>query len=495
MSEQPSNYVSRSTSESLWRDEARLADALEIAGGVGTWDWDLKTDRIYANERFATLFGVDPVVARTTGAPSAEYMAAIHPEDQHIVVNGTQKALATVGPYVVEFRLPQKDGEDLWIYALGHVYADADGNLSRFPGAAMDITQRKQTEMELQAARDRATAILESIPDGFFTLDRNYCFVYVNKVAEKILGARREDLIGKSVWEVYPGTGDSELPARYARVIGEKVVLEFQWFFKEWDRWFALKASPTNEGGLSVYFRDITIERAREHELVGANRELEEFAYVASHDLQEPLRAVKIYTQLLMMGVAGNDPPSRSYGTLIEDAATRMDTLIRDLLTFSRAAQRDEQPVGTADLSVSVAEANAVLQTAIIESGATIKVGTLPVVHGDTKQLAYVFQNLLSNALKYRKADIPLVVNVLAERHERHWVVSVNDNGLGFEQRFAERIFGLFKRLHGREYPGTGLGLAICQRVIERYGGRIWATSTPGQGSTFFFELPEAGAE
>ncbi len=495
MAEQPFNHELQKTSNSLWRGEARLAHALEVAGGVGTWDWDLKTDMIYSNERFATLFGVDPVVARTTGAPSAQYIAAIHPEDQHIVVNGTQKAIATVGPYAVEFRLPQKNGEDLWIHALGHAYVDADGNLSRFPGAAIDITSRKKTEMELQAARDRATAILESITDGFFTLDRNYCVRYVNKVAEEILGARREDMIGKSVWEVYPAAGDSELPAQYARVISEKIVLEFNWFFKEWERWFALKASPTSEGGLSVYFRDITVERAREHELLRANRELEEFAYVASHDLQEPLRAVKIYTQLLMRGVAGNDPPSRSFGKLIEDAATRMDLLIRDLLTFSRAVQRDDQPVGTADLSASVAEANAVLRTAIVESGATITVGPLPVVHGDTKQLAHVFQNLLSNSLKYRKADAPLVVDVHAEQHDRHWVVSVKDNGLGFEQRFAERIFGLFKRLHGQEYPGTGLGLAICQRVIERYGGRIWATSTPGQGSTFFFELPKAGAK
>src|SRR6266567_6267659 len=121
-------------SEALWKDEARLADALEVAGGVGTWDWDLKTDLIYANERFAKLFGVDPVVAATTGAPSADYIAAIHPEDQHIVVDATQHSIATVGPYVVEFRLPQKDGEDLWIYALGHAYCDPDGTMSRFPG-------------------------------------------------------------------------------------------------------------------------------------------------------------------------------------------------------------------------------------------------------------------------------------------------------------------------------------------------------------------------
>ena len=153
--------------ETLWRTEAHLAFALEVAGGVGTWDWDLKTDLIYCNERFAKLFSVDPAIAATEGVPSSDYIAAIHPEDQHIVVERTQQADATAGPYVVEFRLPQKNGPDLWIYALGHAYRDAKGAPSRFPGAAMDITQRKVMEKELEIARDEAQSILESITDGF----------------------------------------------------------------------------------------------------------------------------------------------------------------------------------------------------------------------------------------------------------------------------------------------------------------------------------------
>jgi PAS domain S-box-containing protein len=171
---QSAGFLRKIASEAMWKDEARLADALEVAGGVGTWDWDLKTDLIYANERFATLFGIDPIVAATTGAPSADYISAIHPEDQHIVVENTQHAIATVGPYVVEFRLPQTKGEDLWIYALGHAYADADGAMSRFPGAAMDITQRKKMEVDLKIARDRATSILESITDGFLSLAEDF---------------------------------------------------------------------------------------------------------------------------------------------------------------------------------------------------------------------------------------------------------------------------------------------------------------------------------
>lgn len=174
-----------------------------------------------------------------------------------------------------------------------------------------------------------------------------------------------------------------------------------------------------------------------------------------------------------------------------------MDTLIRDLLTYSRVAQREEKPPDAADLSDSLAEALSVLKSAIDESGVTINATPLPKVLGDTKQLAHVFQNLLSNAIKYRKKDAPLEINIRAHREKDRWIIAVNDNGVGFDQQYAERIFGLFKRLHGSEYPGIGLGLAICERVIERYGGRIWAEGALGEGATFSFEpsAPQTGTD
>jgi light-regulated signal transduction histidine kinase (bacteriophytochrome) len=133
-----------------------------------------------------------------------------------------------------------------------------------------------------------------------------------------------------------------------------------------------------------------------------------------------------------------------------------------------------------------------VLKNDIEECAAVITAESLPTVRGDTSQMAHVFQNLLSNALKYRKSEVPPAIRVSAEPDGRHWIVSVRDNGIGFDPRYAGRIFGLFKRLHTKEYPGTGLGLAICKRIVERYGGRIWAESTPGEGATFYFALPKA---
>lgn len=167
-----------------------------------------------------------------------------------------------------------------------------------------------------------------------------------------------------------------------------------------------------------------------------------------------------------------------------------MESLLRDLLTYSRTVHRDEFPIGRANLAEALDEAQSVLKNRIEESGAVVHSSSLPVVKGDTKQFSHVFQNLLSNALKYRKPDAPPDIHIWAEKQGKDWIVGVADNGIGFEPQYADKIFGLFKRLHKDEYEGTGLGLAICQRTVERYGGRIWAQGQPGKGATFFLAFP-----
>ena len=166
-----------------------------------------------------------------------------------------------------------------------------------------------------------------------------------------------------------------------------------------------------------------------------------------------------------------------------------MQALIQDLLAFSRVSYDDELPIGRADLSVSLGEALLMLKTQIEESGAVITSPALPVVLGDMPQMAQIFQNLLSNALKYRRADVSPQIQISVQLEANHSIISLRDNGIGFEPQYAQRIFGLFKRLHKDKYPGTGLGLAICQRIVERYGGRMWAEGRPGEGATFHFSL------
>jgi PAS domain S-box-containing protein len=236
---------------------------------------------------------------------------------------------------------------------------------------------------------------------------------------------------------------------------------------------------------------DITEQRRTEDELRRLNRELEEFAYVASHDLQEPIRMINIYTQLIAKNLDGANERVKPYAQFVEEGARRMQALIDDLLLFSRSVHYDEaQPGGAADLSSALEQAISVLKGRIEEAGAVITAGTLPNTRGDTQQLTQVFQNILSNSVKYRRSNVPLQIQISAEKEFDKWVICVRDNGIGFAPQYAERIFGLFKRLHKEEYPGTGLGLAICKRIVERYGGRIWAEGRPGEGTSFYFALP-----
>jgi light-regulated signal transduction histidine kinase (bacteriophytochrome) len=236
--------------------------------------------------------------------------------------------------------------------------------------------------------------------------------------------------------------------------------------------------------------------RRRNQELERTNSELEEFTYVASHDLQEPLRAVNIYTQLLLNRTGLRDDPQASqFAGFIEQGVNRMESLIRDLLGYARIVHRDQDPPGQADLNRSLEETLHTLNGFIRGANGEISYDKLPVVFGDERQLSQVFQNVLSNCVKYRRKDTPLRIRLETQRTNGDWLISIADNGIGFDPQYAERIFGLFKRLHTDDYPGTGLGLAICRRVVERCGGRIWATSEgEGRGATVCFTLKSVDA-
>jgi light-regulated signal transduction histidine kinase (bacteriophytochrome) len=213
---------------------------------------------------------------------------------------------------------------------------------------------------------------------------------------------------------------------------------------------------------------------------------------VASHDLQEPLRMVNIFTDMLVSRHLPDNAEAQTYADYVLQGVSRMEKLIRDLLSYSRTIHSDGLPLGNADLNAALEQATSTMQQRLAESGARLIVSELPQVQGDTGQLALVFQNLLSNALKYRRRDVEPEIRISAKKDGEFWVIAVEDNGIGFRQQYSVRIFGLFKRLHKDEYPGTGLGLAICQRVVERFGGRIWAEGREGEGSTFYTALREA---
>jgi signal transduction histidine kinase len=228
-----------------------------------------------------------------------------------------------------------------------------------------------------------------------------------------------------------------------------------------------------------------------QEELARSNQDLEQFAYVASHDLQEPLRMVATYTQLLAERYRGQlDDNADKYIHYAVDGALRMQTLVQDLLTFSRVG-RQVTDLQSTDCNVVVDRAVQNLQTAVDESGAHVTHGHLPTVLADGSQLLQVFQNLIGNAIKFRGSEPP-ALHVSASKKGREWIFAVADNGIGIAPEHAETIFVIFKRLHTRtEYPGSGIGLSVCKKIIERQGGRIWVESQPRQGSTFKFTLPD----
>jgi signal transduction histidine kinase len=227
--------------------------------------------------------------------------------------------------------------------------------------------------------------------------------------------------------------------------------------------------------------------------LMRANSDLEQFAFAASHDLQEPLRMINTFTQLLVRHVDATDGKVQQFAGFVRTGVGRMELLLRDLLLYSRAIHENSEELHPPfDLGHALEDAIRALTLEWQTANATISCGPMPTVKGNQTQLSLVFQNLLSNAVKYAKTDVPPEIRIEVESNDGECLIRIQDNGIGFDQKYADRVFELFQRLENGNKPGTGLGLAITRRVIQRHGGRIWVQSEKAKGSCFFFTLPLA---
>jgi len=371
-----------------------------------------------------------------------------------------------------------------------------------------DITKQRHAELALSASEALYRQTFELATAGIAHVDLSGRFMKVNRRLCEILGYGEQELIGRPVKEISHPEDRNLTDSQRMRVrSGEKQSVRFE---KRYLRksgaivWVDLSvALACDASGVPQYeialFDDITERKKAEaalreahEELKRSNAELEQFAYVASHDLQEPLRMVSSYTQLLMRRYGDKlDGDAREFTAFIVDGATRMKQLIEDLLAYSRVGTRDKnfKPV---DAGSSLGRALTNLRAAIQDSGATVTHDPLPTIPCDEVQLAQLFQNLIGNALKFRKPDAAPAVHVGAADQGAEWEFMVRDNGIGIEPQYFERIFMVFQRLHDKgEYPGTGIGLAIVKKVVERHGGRIWVQSQPGAGTTFHFTMPK----
>ena len=368
-----------------------------------------------------------------------------------------------------------------------------------------EVSYRKQAETQFRG-------LLESAPDALVIADQSGKIVLINSQTEKLFGYSGEELSGQAVEMLMPeGSRSKHLEHRAGydahpeiRQMGAN--LELYGRSKDGSNFpveISLSPLKTEEGILvTTAIRDITKRKQTEEameryaeELARSNAELEQFAYVASHDLQEPLRMVVSYLQLLKKRYRDKlDTDAEEFIEFAVDGATRMRKLTDDLLEYSRVGTRGKEFKPT-DLEAVFDDAVANLKSQIEENGTVLTHEPLPTVMVDDIQLTQLYQNLIGNAIKFR-SDRPPEIHVEAERKDGEWLFSVEDNGIGIDSKHAERIFVLFQRLHGRrEYTGTGMGLAICKKIVERQGGRIWVESEPGKGSTFYFTIPDSGGE
>ncbi len=402
----------------------------------------------------------------------------------------------------------RKDGSEFPIEIMLSPLESAEGIL--VTAAIRDISVRKDAERHLAQMEGRYRGLLEAAPDAMVVVNQGGDIVLLNVQAEKQFGYSRDELVGQKVKNIIPEGFAERLIADALRSAEDALAqqigtgIELTGRHKNGSDFpIEIMLSPLEsaEGILvTAAIRDISTRKKAEanllqkvDELNRSNEELGQFAYIASHDLQEPLRMVASYTQLLSRRYKGKlDADADEFISFAVDGASRMQRLIQDLLAYSRVGTKGRDLLDTSS-EEALQQALINLRGAIEESGAQVTHDPLPAVMADEMQLVQLFQNLVGNAIKYQGPGIPQVHVSAARNGGSKWTFSVQDNGLGIDSQYFEKIFGMFQRLHKREeFAGTGIGLAICKKIVERHGGSIAVESQPGQGSTFRFALAES---
>ena len=469
-----------------------------------------------------------------TGIPEAEQLGlkwldlVMHPDDRERTFQAWTSAVREESPYDLEYRLRRYDGVYHWFKTRGRAQRDQDGNIVKWFGTCTDINEQRKYQEALQESEANFRSAFAHAATGMAITGVEGNFMQVNEAYTRITGYTEQELFSLKYQDItHPDDLESKMTLVRSMLSGERpgFVTEKRYVRKEgtvvWvkNSLSLIKDNEDQPANLVIITEDVTERRLAEEalqrllreredllwsvqennrllerangELRRANADLEQFAYASSHDLQEPLRMINIYTELLLrdseIKLEGN---ALDFSRFVRGGVQRMQKLIGDLLSYSRVVHDEGGRAAEGDAGVALAAVLQVLKSRIEESGAVIEVDPLPVVACDGQQLEQLFQNLLSNALKYQAPGRAPQIAVTVLEMDEGWLFAVKDNGIGFDPQYADRIFGLFKRLHKEEYPGTGLGLAICKRIVERCGGRIWAESQEGQGATFFFTIP-----
>jgi PAS domain S-box-containing protein len=486
----------------LGENEERLRMAKACAG-VGIWEW--------LPPGFTGPASSDCIRLDDDSVPDVQHIddwrSMIYPAERDRVNAELAAVVATGQPFELEFRFDVGWDHPRWMRLLGGGVLDEGGRLVRILGAYMDITDQKRAEEALREREQTLQGIFRAAPVGIGMVSDRTITMFNDQLC-RMTGYARDELIGQNARLFYP---DDEAYAyvgreKYAQIAETGTgVVETQWQRRDGSVVdILLSSSPVDLSRPyeNVIFNALDISKLRESEralasymddLKRSNEELQRFAYVASHDLQEPLRSIVSFSQLLERRYKGQlDQDADEFIAFIIEGGNRMQRLIEDLLQLSRV-ETTAKPLVPTDAGEVVSDALRLMETSIREAGATVSVGELPTVRADAAQLARVVTNLVGSALKYRRPDVPPEVRISAERAGAFWRFAVKDNGIGIENEYFDRIFIIFQRLHTRdEYEGTGIGLAVARKIVDRHGGKVWVESMPGEGSTFSFTLPAA---
>jgi PAS domain S-box-containing protein len=364
--------------------------------------------------------------------------------------------------------------------------------------------QLLQANRNLAESEERLRLFIENAPSAIAMFDRDMCYLSTSNRWLSDYQLEDRAILGRSHYEVFPEIRESWKVIHRHCLAGNIERCEEDCFWRadgsiQWLRWeiYPWRDPQGKIGGIIIFTEEITERKQAQEKLKAAivdlersNQELEQFAYVASHDLREPLRKIKSYTELLAQRYSDRfDDRAQKYMDYITDGATRMQGLIQDLLIYSRVG-RGELTLAPTDLNAVVCRTLKDLSHAIEETQAELAISSLPTVAVNAIQIGQLFQNLIANALKFRGDRTPKI-EIKATCGDGHWMFSVRDNGIGMDPEYSDRIFIIFQRLHSQqEYPGTGIGLAICKKIVERHGGRIWVESKLGEGTSFYFTIP-----
>ncbi len=442
------------------------------------------------------------------------WLENIHPDDYDRCSKAYTSAFDARQTVSLEYRLRRHDGEYRWILDTGTPLYKANGDFMGYIGSCIDITERRQLEEALRNSERIYRGIGESIQYGVWICTPDGRNIYASESFLQFVGLTQEQISDFGWGDVLHPDDAERTIAAWKECVRTGGVWSIEHRFRGTDgqyHWVLARGVPVrDEYGNVTCWAGINLDidqvksgeenlRANEQDLRMANEalrranaDLNQFAFAASHDLQEPLRMVTSYSQLLLKATReGRDAEASMCVNVISEGTERMRELLDDLLSYTQINVDGQATLRLVNLDEVMQKTVENLKVSIAESGALVSADRLPSILGHEVHFIQLFQNLIENAIKYRGKAVPMI-RVSAVIKDGVWQIGVSDNGIGINPIYHQRVFGVFKRLHGRSIPGTGIGLAICQRVVERYGGRIWVESEVEQGATFFFTLPSA---